>query len=344
MAKENTVIMLGEITKKPLVKVDGEGNFVVARLNILTVRRSWANEELKLKGTPRTDVQIIISRNENIIKKRIAPLKMGDIVLIKGTLCTRQVTKSYVCKHCGTINEYDGSIMVYVDPIFIEKISEPIEDDKELAKYLLSKSEVSNYAFIFGTLCRDPELYRSENGKKIECDFQVATNRKRRIIEDGPDKTTDYPYVKTYGTKAVEYYDALHMGSEIFMTSAIQSREFKRMIVCGECDREFEINGATMEIVPYSIEYINDCNIPESTRSEEDESEETSNYDADAREDSDYDTENNDYTEEYQDEEEYSDDDYEYSEDNGETDDYNDEADNEAKSDFYYGYNPFDEV
>ena len=261
MAKENTIFMMGILTEKPTIKVNTNKEFVVARIKIMTVRRSWANEELRLRGTPRTDIQYVITRNSGMIEKYIVPLTKGDVVLVKGSLSTRETKKRFTCPHCGIMNIYEGSVMVYVDPIFIEKVNEHDLDEEKATEQLLTKAEISNYAFIFGTLCRDPE-YFSEDGQKEECDFQIATNRKRRIIEDGPDKKTDYPYVKTYGPKTREYSEVLHTGSEIFINGAIQSREITMHRVCGECYKEFEAQGATMEIVPYSIEYVKNCDIP----------------------------------------------------------------------------------
>lgn len=254
--------MMGRLIEKPTIKINAKKEFVVGRIKLLTVRRSWANEELRLKGTPRTDVQYIITRNAAMIEKYLVPLTEGDIVLVKGSLCTRETKKKFTCPHCGVTNVYEGSVMVYVDPIFLEKINESDLTEEEANEKLLSKAEISNYAFIFGTLCRNPEYYSSE-GKKEECDFQIATNRKRRIVEDGPDKTTDYPYVKTYGPKTKEYSETLHTGSEIFINGAIQAREITMLRRCGNCDMDFQALGATMEIVPYSIEYLRNCDIPE---------------------------------------------------------------------------------
>ena len=277
MATENTVFMVGRIMEKPLIKINAKQEFVVARIKLLTVRRTKANEELKLLGTPRIDNQYIITRNPKIIEHRIVPLKEGDMVLVKGTLSTRETKKKYTCPHCGTLNVYEGSIMIYVDPIFIEKIQEDTMTEQEATDKLLSKAEVSNYAFISGTVCRTPEYYKSPDGKKEECDFQLAIKRKRRIIEDGPEKMDDYPFVKTYGKKTLEYSQVLHTGSEIFINGAIQAREIVMLKECGECNMEFEAPGATMEIVPYSVEYLKNCDIPQ--REDDEESENISDED-----------------------------------------------------------------
>ena len=269
MAIENTVFMMGRVMEKPMIKINDKQEFIVSRIKLLTVRRTKANNELKLMGTPRLDNQYIISRNPAIIEHRIVPLKEGDMVLVKGTLSTRETKKKYHCPHCGTLNVYEGSIMVYIDPIFIEKIQENVMTEEEATDKLLSKAEVSNYAFFSGTVCKEPEYYKSPDGRKEECSFQMAIKRKRRIIEDGPEKMTDYPHIKTYGKKAYEYYQALHTGSEILINGAIQSREIVMIKECGECGQEFEAPGAAMEVVPYSVEYLSNCDIPSHQDEEE---------------------------------------------------------------------------
>jgi len=262
MARENTIFMYGRIMEKPLIKINSNGEFIVARIKLLTVRRSKANEELKLLGTPRLDIQYIITRNPKIIEKRISPLREGDMVLVKGNFSTRDVKKKHVCPHCGTVNLYEGAVMIYIDPVFIEKMQNDTMTEEEARDKLLSKAEISNCAFISGTLCRNPEYYKSLDNRKEECSFQLAVSRSRRIIEDGPDKSVDYPYVKAYGKKTYEYSQVLHTGSQVFINGAIQAREITMMKECGECGLEFEALGATMEIVPYTIEYLNNCNIP----------------------------------------------------------------------------------
>lgn len=262
MARENVAFLYGIIKDKPTIKINDKSEFVVARIKMLTVRRSWASEELRLKGAPRTDIQYVITRNPAMIEKHIVPLKQGDVILVKGTISTREVKKKYICPFCHEINVHEGGVMNYVDPIFIEKTNEETVSEEEMTDKLLSKAEISNVCYVFGTLCREPEYYQSDTGKE-ECDFQIATNRKRRIREDDPEKTADYPYVKTFGAKTKEYKEVLHVGSEIFINGSLQAREVNMEKVCEYCGNPFEAMGATMEIVPYSIEYIKNCNIPE---------------------------------------------------------------------------------
>lgn len=260
--KENTVIMMGRIQKPPFIKVNKNGEYVVGRIELLTVRRTKANEELRLLGTPRLDTQYIISRNPVIIEKRMVPLKEGDIVILKGNMATRNTSKRYICPFCGGANVYEGTTLIYIDPIFLEKTSHEFETEEEAKESLLGKAEISNNIIVAGNVCREPVYYKSPDGRKEECDFQLAVGRKRRIIEDGPEKTTDFPFVKTYGKNSFEYSQVLQLGSEVLINGSVQAREIEMLKQCEFCNEEFVAQGATMEIVPYSVEYIENCNIP----------------------------------------------------------------------------------
>ena len=260
--KENTVIMLGQVVKPPVIKVNKSGEYVVGRIELLTVRRTKANEEMRLLGAPRLDTQYIISRNPIIIERRMTPIEQGDMVLVKGNMATRNTSKRYICPFCQVPSIYEGSTLIYIDPVYIEKVESKYDDIEEAKQSLLGKSEISNNILVAGNVCREPIYYKSADGRKEECEFQIAVGRKRRIIEDGPEKTTDFPFVKTYGKNSLEYSDVLKVGSEIFINGAVQAREIEMLKICQNCNEEFIAQGATMEIVPYSIEYGYDCNIP----------------------------------------------------------------------------------
>lgn len=266
--KENTVIMLGLVHKPPVIKINKNGEYVVGRIELLTVRRTRANEEMRLLGAPRLDTQYIISRNPIIIERRMTPIEEGDMVLVKGNMATRNTSKKYICPFCQVSNIYEGSTLIYIDPVYIEKVESKYENIEDAKNSLLGKSEISNNILVAGNVCREPVYYCSPDGRKEECEFQLAVGRKRRIIEDGPDKTTDFPFVKCYGKSSLEYSQVLQVGSEIFINGAVQAREIEMLKQCQNCGEEFIAQGATMEIVPYSIEYGYECNIPEPKKEE----------------------------------------------------------------------------
>lgn len=153
--KENTVIMLGLVQKPPVIKINKNGEYVVGRIELLTVRRTRANEEMRLLGAPRLDTQYIISRNPIIIERRMTPIEEGDMVLVKGNMATRNTSKKYICPFCQVSNIYEGSTLIYIDPVYIEKWNPSmrilktqrivsLENQRSAIIYLLPETYVEN--------------------------------------------------------------------------------------------------------------------------------------------------------------------------------------------------------
>lgn len=258
MARGNMVIMLGMVTSKPFLQLNSEGEFKTGRITLLTMRRSGLNNQQRLAGAARADEQLVMSRDSYLIEHKMANLEEKDFVLIKGSLSTREVPKKVRCPECGEVNIQPMGVIVYVDPLTITKIgsAEGMSTD-ELTKYLIKNAEFSNYIACFGTLVREPR-YAPDYGvtNRRECNIQVALNRKRLIVEDGPDKKTDYPYIRAFGKIAEESAKVLHTGSEIYVEGAIEARTVTLTKICPTCSCEFEADTKAVEIVPYSMEYI----------------------------------------------------------------------------------------
>lgn len=275
MAKENTVFLFGMVATPPRLAFDSGPagktiNFM--QFPVMTVRRSFMNEFFQLRGEKRTDHPIVYTRNSTLIEKNMQDILAGDIVLIKGSLSSREQKKVYICPNCNNEILIENAVSVYVDPIFvevIEKMPEEYRDEKgfpnkewRLDKYakLNRSAEISNMIMIMGNLCSDPQFYSDPENKKKECQFLVAAGRKRRIIEDGENKKTDFLMVKAFGQKAEECRDALQTGSSIYINGALETRQFDRRFCCDECGTLFKSKGTATEVVPYSVEYIKNCN------------------------------------------------------------------------------------
>lgn len=271
MAKENTVQLYGRVIQEPVRRMDTEGNYLSCKILLTTLRRTYATKELLLRGVPRWDTLCVLSRNAHLIKHQMADIKEGDMILIKGSLVTQEIIKRFICTECGEITKRQG-VVIYVDPIFVKQCETGLPETKAY-EMVQNAIEISNQIRIMGTLCREPELYNEEveNGKqRTECTFQIASNRNRHILEDNPEKRTDYPWVRAFGPTALEYYNALHINSSVYIDGAIQVRtDIQREIVCDECGALFTRPDTATEIIPYNIEYLKNCDIPESEREEE---------------------------------------------------------------------------
>lgn len=304
MARENTVYLYGRLIADPKNRMDKENNPISSRMILQTLRRSYANDEMILQGKIIPDTPIVISRNPELIERmHLSELEKGDFVYVKGTVCTMETRKRYICPRCGHENVKQEGVIVYIDPIYVRKTENdfnehikiieqyleeriwnlsqfsedyrPMEVNrivqilpscKELRAYLIqqypgkrfikenmddvgnhlsnykkaleagddvsdfkdiflgdkqsleqyafhhlkNRQEISNQVFIMGTLCMEPEYYANEDSRLQTCQFPIASNRLRRIKEDGADKKTDYPWVKCFGPMAEQHSICLH--------------------------------------------------------------------------------------------------------------------------------------
>ena len=208
-------------------------------------------------GDKRKDVKIdrpvIMTRNPEKINK-ILEWNKNDIIFVKGAITTRPRLKPSICPFCKTRNEKEG-LVTYIEPIFIEKEFTSADDNSSI-QYLNSIREISNQARVAGNLCRDPKKITVKNGPQVT-QYPLAVERKFIIAEDPPDLTTDFPWVKVYGTNALDDRNRLKLGSEVFIDGLLQTRTYNQKSVCINCNKLYEWKDRALEIVPYETEYVN---------------------------------------------------------------------------------------
>lgn len=274
--KENFVLLHGQVQIAPKVYMNKDGVYTKAVFAVKTLRRPYHNGE-QVASRLFFDCPVVFSKNADMIA-RISELSKGDMVDIRGVLTTQEVTKSTICSECAHKNSAPGN-MVYVTPIYICKREAATSEDKGL-QLLKERCEVSNIVMVIGTLCREPETYTNEYNK-TSVQYQIAVNRKYRIREDAPDVRTDYPWVKTYNSQT--YLDSQYVktGSSVYINGCLQTRDIQRKTVCEQCGTEYAWMDTAMEIIPYSIEYLSGCDLPEPKVRQEDKGD-----DANAKEES----------------------------------------------------------
>lgn len=262
MARENFVLLHGQIQSKPKIYQSTEGNLARAILAVKVLRRPYLNGNGEvLGGRLHIDCPIIMSGNEELIKK-ITYMKQGDMVDIRGVLTTREVLKSTICKKCGTKNTVQGN-SVYITPIYICQREKQL-DTMAGFELLKERNEISNVVLLIGNLCRPPQIYHDSSIKYSSCQYQIATNRKYHIRDNGAaDVRTDYPWIKSFGEQADQ--DAIHLqeGATIYVNGSIQTREVARTTVCEHCGEEYVWKDTASEVVPHSVEYLENCLFPE---------------------------------------------------------------------------------
>lgn len=255
MAKENTAYLYGVVVNDPVIRVNSKDEFVDGRISITTVRRTF-EKDLILTGKMKYSTIIVYTKNPEVVEKIYNEgIQVGDMVMVKGTLCTMPSKKRFICPSCNQEIIVSGTTSVFVEPVYIKRCE--ADNTEEEAQNLLDEAfEISNMLFIYGKLCKDPEYFN--DGTKRECYFQIASNRKRRI--DYLEESTDYPWVCCLGRIADEANKVLHVGSEIYIHGNIQRRKTIRNVLCGNCGY-VPVRDSATEIVPYAIEYGEDCNI-----------------------------------------------------------------------------------
>ena len=267
MGKINTVILLGRIASKIRYKENKNTKELVSVKFALQVsRRQYANEDGALGGSLLLSAPFILSRNKDIMKKMLE-MSEGDIVILKGNLCTKELTRIICCPNedCEYEEQIDNSTIIYVDPVFILKLAHI--EDKEEANHMLLKDlpEISNQVLIEGRLCTDVDYYADPNGKFRKSEYCIAVSRPRIIREDEKSVATDKPWVQSFGKIALEDSSALRTGSLITINGAIMTVSFNKTHECKLCGAEITEKRTVTKIVPYSVEYRENCIKPEST-------------------------------------------------------------------------------
>ena len=277
MARQNTVMLYGLVAESPLIGKNPDGTEFAAVHVIVARGKRYVGDG---SGKMKCDNPFIMTREEKMVEE-IRQWKKNDIVHIKGVISTKTIKKVSHCAHCGAENRFIGALL-YINPIFAERQGR-VENHDEGLSYLYAHMEVSNQAYVIGTLCRDPGKVKSKYDYKI-IQYQIAIGRKYRIRTDPPEVRIDYPWVKSYGENAEEDFKRLKIGAEVFIDGFLQARSVRRYSYCGQdsdekghpkknedgspvfkkdaggkpvgCGQQYEWKDRVMELVPYETEYL----------------------------------------------------------------------------------------
>ena len=197
----------------------------------------------------------IVSRTEEVIRK-MESLNENDIIMVKGVVCTRFMLNKHICEKCGQI-ETQTVTRAFVLPIDFIVLKQNLSA-AEARNYTKEHAEFSNEINLIGNVCRAPK--RVGNNPMSPLEYQVAINRTYRIKEDSEDIKTDYPWIVSYGQYAMEEESVLQVGSQIMVNGFLKTRQFTKGYRCQECNAPYSIKCQAMEITPYHVEYLRNCN------------------------------------------------------------------------------------
>ena len=254
MAKENNVRVYGQLVQDPkfMYRQNEEGiSRCIIYLKVLSRYLNNPRSENLLY-----DVHVILTRNKEMIAT-MQQFHAGDMLDVKGVLCTREKTRKYICPVCGNQVIKKGHL-TYIYPIHVMRV-EVLASEQRALHLLREHIEISNDARFIGYLCNAPEYY-SDGDTLKRAQYQIAVGRAYRILEDEADRKTDFPWVKTVGQQAENDAKHLTTGSMVYIRGSVRARDLERKLVCdpenGGCGAEFEVVESTMEIAAYSVEYI----------------------------------------------------------------------------------------
>lgn len=233
MAKENFALLIGELQAPPIINEEKKRTKFVIR----TLRRN-----------NKIDFPIVNVLDEALLDK-VRKFKEKDFIIVKGILATAEVKKGVCCPKCNEIIKTNGTT---TEVIAIDVID--IGSNFELEQF----KEVSNVVFVLGSLCRDPEFRLLANTGIPSTQYQLAVNRKFHVKRQ-KDSFTDYPWVNSFGKQAEQDAIRLQTGSQVFIQGGIQTRNVQKNMVCPKCQSAFKAEDFVAEIVPYSVEYLNNC-------------------------------------------------------------------------------------
>lgn len=127
---------------------------------------------------------------------------------------------------------------------------------EQVLDMLRTSNEISNLVTLQGNVCADPKYNPRENGGRM-CSYQIAVKRKFFVTGDDPETDTDYIWIKSLGDQADKDAKSLKKGSVVLVEGFVQARyNFFFEKTCPFCNSTEAIPGATMEVIPYSVEYL----------------------------------------------------------------------------------------
>ena len=274
MAKENYALIIGVVTQDTTITKNEVGDPKNAIIPITSIRRGIYDKAGNFN--PEWDNPILYTEDARMIYT-MQNVKKNDVVLSKCVLITKPIARKIQCPSCGEIIE-DTITVTFLYPVSIMTIYHA-ESTSAAKEYLLNfdVAEVSNTVKMIGRLTCDPTF--TEFGNRCRCNYKIAVNRKLFVAGSQKDSNvtgdlnrmreeerSDYPYVASYGEVARNDYEQLQTGSLIYIDGYLHTMAVDNKIICPSCEEEIRKRAMHMYITPYSVEYLENCKLKESTR------------------------------------------------------------------------------
>lgn len=283
MARHNIVHIYGFVHVQPNIIKNEAGKIESVITHVILVSSSRPIIDNNAEEFATFDQAMVLTRDPEMAKK-MATLNVNDVIVLKGTLNTRNVPKIITCENCHkqflvskngekdlalarvsaeTEQDLYTSMKTFITPIALD-IRKTGLTQEEAMNFIINMREMSNEVQLVGRLCIDPVQW--EGGKATT--YQLAVVRQFYVKDDNPQTRTDYPYIRVYGEQAESDYRALSKSSMVLVDGTLKTRRFRRTNTCPECKCVKEWYDKVLEVVPYSVQYLKDYKTAEMINAE----------------------------------------------------------------------------
>lgn len=232
------VLLSGLSSRIPHKGPDGEvESYQWDRPLIFTSDRNFIRNYLFRPGTESPEDRAIVHK--------------GDMVIVEGKIQAKKNKRKYTCPECGEVYIHEG-LSVYIEPAYLLVCRQELQED-EAVKELIKANESSNIVHMSGIVSEDPE-FMERAGRDSAC---------LTIRMDPDEDGHKLPLVKVFGKRAKAYGDMVWEDSEIYVNGALQSRIGSIEVDCGMCGTTFVVQTVETVLVPYRIEPVRYCVVPE---------------------------------------------------------------------------------
>lgn len=256
MAKENFVLLMGQLRNEPRFATDPVSGVESALFQLWVVRRNPNDEAGNI--SPKWDKPLISTTEPSLVRK-IKEFKLHDIIEIEGIFRTQNAMRRKICPECNAAVLIPTPVST-IYPTYIDMVTH-LSNDTEGFQYLYTRAEHSNHAKVIGRVCTptDKILHGETDHGDLYARYQLAVNRKL-FVKDSIDEEdhTDYPFVYSYGDVADKDLTILKQGTLIYLDGYLHTMVFEDEAECSECHNIFPFKYQRMNLTPYSTEYLRD--------------------------------------------------------------------------------------
>lgn len=272
----NEVYMLGVIRNLRFIGRDK------AAMTIETKKRTSVTDEYKFRAREEYDLPFIMSHDDKVKEESFYSAEAGEVIFVKGNLASQHKYKTITCPFCGYRGDENKvpTRRTYVDPVRMVPFFQNPDNSENgqkgstknsAMKIIRASYEITNQVLVVGLVYNEPseDCYyhdpSSMDSLRDRFEFDLLISRTRNSLKTENQIRIDLVRVVTFGKWAREAFSSIRRGSALMINGALVTKDKKDMytIDCGACGRKIVERGSDTYLLPYRIEYLRDCYIPQ---------------------------------------------------------------------------------